>query len=104
VTPLRRTISRNIAEVREARGMSQAELGKATGLSPTVISRFETGRGAPNFINLLKLANALNVTIDLIFGRTYKSVLTGLVEDAKTPAHKVGRRVTKHPAANRLRI
>ena len=51
------------------RGMSQVELGKATGLPPSSIAHFEGGGRKPSFDNLRKLANALNVTTDYLLGR-----------------------------------
>ena len=51
------------------RGMSQAELAKATGLPPSSIAHFEGGTRKPSFDNLRKLATALNVTTDYLLGR-----------------------------------
>lgn len=54
---------------REAKGLSQADLAAKTGLQPSAISHFETGRRAPAFDNLKVLADALSVTTDYLMGR-----------------------------------
>ena len=51
------------------RGMSQAELGAATGLPATSIAHFEQGTRKPSFDNLRKLATALDVSVDYLMGR-----------------------------------
>lgn len=54
----------------ELRGLSQGQLAKRTGLQPSAISHFETGGRKASFDNLRKLANALDVTIDYLLGRS----------------------------------
>lgn len=55
---------------REHRKLSQSELAEKTGLMPSAISHFETGRRSPSFANLKSLADALKVTTDYLIGRT----------------------------------
>ena len=51
--------------------MSQAQLATKTGLSPAVISHFETGvRQFPSADTLVKLTDALQVSSDYLLGRT----------------------------------
>jgi transcriptional regulator with XRE-family HTH domain len=59
-----------LREVRERRGLSQTDLAKRTGLQPSAISHFETGKRAPSFDNLRKLADALGESIDYLLGRS----------------------------------
>ncbi|PIR39562.1 MAG: XRE family transcriptional regulator [Alphaproteobacteria bacterium CG11_big_fil_rev_8_21_14_0_20_39_49] len=54
----------------KVRGLSQGELAEKTGLKPSAISHFETGGRKASFDNLRKLANALDVTIDYLLGRS----------------------------------
>ena len=54
---------------REARGLSQADLAKRTGLQPAAVSHFETGHRSPSFENLRKLSDALGVSVDYLLGR-----------------------------------
>ena len=46
---------------RQAKGMSQTDLAKATGLLPSAISHFECGRRKPSIDNFCKLCIALEV-------------------------------------------
>jgi len=59
-----------IREIRESRGLNQTELAKRAGLQPSAIGHFETGRRKPSWDNILKLANALEVSVDQIMGQT----------------------------------
>ncbi len=49
--------------------MSQSELAERAGFQPSAVSHFETGRRAPSFDNLRRLADALGVSTDYLFGR-----------------------------------
>jgi transcriptional regulator with XRE-family HTH domain len=69
--------SKRLKEVRELRGMSQAELAKKAGLQPTAISHFETETRSPSFDNLKRLADALNVATDYLIGRSDDLKLAG---------------------------
>jgi len=62
---------------RENRGLNQAELGTRAGLQTSAISHFETGRRAPSFENLKKLADALGVTTDYLLGRVSEPGASG---------------------------
>ena len=57
--------------VREGlRNMSQAELARASGITPSSIAHFEGGTRKPSFDNLRKISTALNVTADYLIGRS----------------------------------
>jgi transcriptional regulator with XRE-family HTH domain len=59
------TISDNIRAAREARGWTQSELAKRAGVVQARISDWERSRyRQPDISSLLKLANALEVTLD----------------------------------------
>ena len=53
---------------REARGLRQSELAERAGFQPSAVSHFETGRRAPSFDNLTRLADALGVSTDFLLG------------------------------------
>jgi transcriptional regulator with XRE-family HTH domain len=61
---------RRLLEAREARGWTQDDLGKRTGLKATAISHFESGRRTPCMGNLIRLCRALNVSADHLLGLT----------------------------------
>jgi len=67
--------------VREEKGLSQTELATKTGLQPSAISHFESGRRSPSFDNLRRLADALNVTIDYLLGRSDQREAAGPAVD-----------------------
>ena len=58
----------HILSIREARGMSQAELAEATGLSQSAISRFERGAYNPSLPNMRSIARALNCSVGDLLG------------------------------------
>jgi len=58
-----------LRKAREAKGLSQTDLAARSGLEPSAVSHFETGRRQPSFANLKRLADALAVTIDYLVGR-----------------------------------
>ena len=55
---------RNLKVIRMRNTLSQTELSKKTGLEPSHISHFECGRRVPSVKNLIKLAKALNCTME----------------------------------------
>lgn len=59
-----------LREIRELRGLSQAQLAEKTRLQPAAVSHFETGARLPSFDNLRRLAAALEVSTDYLLGRT----------------------------------
>ncbi|MFJ3856567.1 helix-turn-helix domain-containing protein [Streptomyces sp. NPDC090085] len=56
--------------VRERRGATLAEVCRATGISPSVLSRIETGRRKPTLEVLLQLAKEYDVALDELAGTT----------------------------------
>jgi transcriptional regulator with XRE-family HTH domain len=61
---------RRLAELRATRGLTQAELAEKASLPAAAISHFETGFRFPAGPTLLKLADALEVSVDYLLGRT----------------------------------
>jgi transcriptional regulator with XRE-family HTH domain len=62
--------ARRLKEVRDLRHMSQGDLADKIGKEAGLISHFETARRAPSLLVLKKLADALQVTIDYLTGRS----------------------------------
>ncbi|KKS13080.1 MAG: Helix-turn-helix domain protein [Candidatus Magasanikbacteria bacterium GW2011_GWA2_41_55] len=54
----------NIARIREAKGMSQGDICRITGMDRGYISRVENGSKNPTISNLEKIAKALDVNPD----------------------------------------
>ncbi|MFN7544623.1 MAG: helix-turn-helix domain-containing protein [Acidobacteriota bacterium] len=68
-----------LRHARQMRALSQSDLAEKTGLQPSAVSHFETGRRAPSFDNLKVLSDALQVTTDYLLGRVDEPRLTGAV-------------------------
>ena len=67
----------NLKRAREIKGLSQTGLAKRSGLQPSAVSHFETGRRAPSFDNLKRLADTLEVTTDFLIGREIDPTTSG---------------------------
>jgi transcriptional regulator with XRE-family HTH domain len=76
--PVPTQFGRRLKALREQRGLSQSELGEKAGVKEMIISHFETGaRPAASAATLVKLANALDVSIDYLLCRTDDPVAVG---------------------------
>ncbi len=69
-SPTRKIFADRLRTARDHRHLNQAQLADSSGLQASAISHFETGGRMPSFENLRKLADALDVTIDFLLGRT----------------------------------
>lgn len=61
------SIARNIANAREAVGMSQTDLAKAINATQAQISRYESGAQEPTASRIVAIANALNIEPGKLF-------------------------------------
>ena len=59
-----------IRELREAAGMTQADLADRLQVSVPTVSRWESGVIRPSVSNLMELAEIFETTMDTICGRT----------------------------------
>ena len=58
-----------LAEIRKAQGLSQERLSELSGVARVTIARIETGRTSPNMETMKRLADVLNVPLDVLAGR-----------------------------------
>src|SRR5438045_5516833 len=58
-----------LRDLRERRGLTQAELGARAQMAAASISHFETAQRVPSLDSLVKLADALDVSVDTLLGR-----------------------------------
>ena len=56
-------IGRRLAELREAKGLSQRDIEKRTGFLQGYVSRVECGHAPPNLVTLEKWAKALDLEL-----------------------------------------
>lgn len=59
----------NLRKFRELRGMTQSQIGARSAVAAASVSHFETGQRTPTLETLVRLADALNVTVDTLLGR-----------------------------------
>ncbi|KPA87075.1 putative transcriptional regulator [Pseudomonas asplenii] len=59
----------NLIRLRGSKNLTQQELGDASGVSPSQISRYEAGQASPRKTVLGKLADALGVSVDELLGQ-----------------------------------
>ncbi len=57
-----------LKELRQEKGLSQAQLAKATGISTGAIGFWETGERVPNAQSVIVLAKFFGVTTDYLLG------------------------------------
>lgn len=62
------TFGKRLQKYREEAGYSQEKLAEKTKHSSIFISYMERGQKAPSVDTLIQLANALNISIDLLLG------------------------------------
>nr|DAZ36342.1 MAG TPA: Repressor protein CI [Caudoviricetes sp.] len=55
-----------LKKLRENRGMTQAELGKALDISPSAIGMYEQGRRIPDISTLKKISSFFSVSVDYL--------------------------------------
>ena len=59
-------IGRNIAKLRSSRGLSQGDLGKEIGLTPSAISNIENAVSYTSIDTLIRFAEFFSVTMDYL--------------------------------------
>lgn len=64
------TIGEHIMLLRKKKKLSQVALGKAVGTSGDIIGRYERGIITPSIEVIMKIADALDVSIDFLVGKT----------------------------------
>lgn len=62
-------IGERIYELRKKKGLSQKELGALVGVSNKAVSKWETGAAAPKTETIIKLASALDITVEELLSR-----------------------------------
>lgn len=63
-----------LQRMRQERGMTQGELAQKAGVTPTIVSKYESGRHLPQTANLLAILNAMGADIAEL-GFTIRSML-----------------------------
>ncbi len=77
-------VLRDLIAARQARGWSQAELGRRVGLPQVHVSGIETGKVAPRFNTLLDLVRVLDYDL-LLVPRSLVPAVQSLIRDQRHP-------------------
>jgi len=64
------TLGEHILSLRKKQNLSQAALGKMISTSGDIIGRYERNIMTPSIDVIIKIADALNVSIDFLVGKT----------------------------------
>lgn len=64
------TIGERIRKYRKERGWTQSQLAEEADLFTSYISHYEAGIWLPSLLNIIAIADALNVSLDDLVGRT----------------------------------
>lgn len=62
------TFAETLARLRAEKGLTQRQLGSSTGVAWSMISKYESGQSTPRLKILMRLAEALGVSIDELQG------------------------------------
>ena len=65
-----------INEILEKKNIKQADLCRMTDISTALMSKYSTGKVSPTLENAIKIADALNITLDELAGRKREEFLT----------------------------
>ena len=96
-----------LADYRLARGLTQSDLGRRIGVSRQFLNQMEAGRVLPNVAVALRLASALERTVEELFGAAAVAAdgtvpvtlaVTGLAPGTRLKIGRVGRVWMAHPA------
>lgn len=77
--------------------MSQKELAEVTGLTESAVSRYVKGERVPRGINLMKIANALSITVDQLLADNTK-------DDIDVVKNLIARNASKMSDKDRLEL
>ena len=75
---------KRLKELREAKVITQAELGKIMQISPSAIGMYETDRREPDYGTLKRIAHFFDVTIDYLIGNEEPATKKGYYIDNET--------------------
>ena len=76
-----------IRELRKAAGISQDQLAELASLNRVTIAKYESGRVEPGAQALSRIADALDVSVDALLGKTQDE--TAVSDRPKTPEARI---------------
>ena len=94
-------IGNRIAEIRRQRGLNQDELAELSTLSRISIARYETGKYEPGAKALGRIADALEVSTDVLLGRSEDAEIEESEKPKTQEARVVSGAIDKMPKEQR---
>lgn len=82
-------LNENIAFFRKKRGITQEELANALGVTNQAVSKWESGKCAPDIQLLPDIAEYFNISIDELFGRSVNSDISTKIQSPKETSSKL---------------
>ena len=101
---MKTNIGLRIRRLREERGLSLTDFGKAVGMRKSAICNIESGRNGTNLENLIKIADYFNVSLDFLVGRDANSPQRPLYDSPQRPLYDFSEIEKQARAANRKLI
>ncbi len=83
VSDINRNLAQNLEYLRKARGITQAQLQKLSGVPRTTISNIESGNGNPTLSVLNKISTALGITLEELVSKPTRACRLFSVNDLK---------------------
>ena len=77
-------LSTKLKELRMSQNLSQADVAKKLGISPSIVSGYETGERTPSTENLLSLAYLYKCSTDYLLGKSNEKPIMTLDTDGLT--------------------
>lgn len=81
-------LSEKLKELRNKFGLSQKQVAERLGVSPSIVSGYETGERTPSTEVLLALSRLYHVSTDYLLGRNLSAQKTLLDLDGLTDSQK----------------
>lgn len=89
------TIGKNIRKYRKLRELRQEDLAELCDCSNSHIGQIENARGIPSLEMIVKIANALSITVDQLLLEKY-------VEPEKVYLKEIAERIAAYPLQKRI--
>ena len=70
------SMGKQVRKYRKKKGWNQSDLADAVKMSNTTISHIEVGKGKPELNTVVRIANALDVTLDMLLCDSLKAAVT----------------------------
>ena len=88
-------LGKNVKKFRLMRSMRQKDLAELCDSSDSYIGHIENARGIPSLEMVVKIANALDVTVDQLLSESYKSPEVIYLRE-------IAERIEKYPVSQRI--